>query len=57
MKEMIALCKEGAKVLDLCIKGDELIEAATAKVNNKAVKGVKVPKGVCVLDIRPEVWN
>lgn len=45
MKEMIPLCVEGAKVLELCIKGDELIEAATAKVNNKAVKGVKVPKG------------
>lgn len=45
MKELVGLCVEGAKILDLCIKGDELIEKATAGVYNKAVKGVKIGKG------------
>jgi curved DNA binding protein len=46
MKELVALCVDGAKVLDLCIKGDELIEQATGAVYNKPVKGVKVGKGL-----------
>ena len=45
MKKLVGLCMEGAKVLDLCIQGDELIEQATAAVYNKTVKGVKVGKG------------
>lgn len=45
MKKLVILCVKGAKVLDLCIQGDELIEQATAGVYNKAVKGVKVGKG------------
>jgi methionine aminopeptidase len=45
MKKLVGLCVEGAKVLDLCIQGDELIEQATAAVYNKTVKGVKVGKG------------
>jgi hypothetical protein len=44
-KRLIELCVEGAKVLDLCVKGDELIEAGTGAVYNKAVKGVKITKG------------
>lgn len=46
MKKLVELCVAGAKVLDLCIKGDELIETATAGVYNKSVKGVKVGKGL-----------
>lgn len=45
MKKLVELCVDGAKVLDLCIRGDELIEQATAAVYNKTVKGVKVGKG------------
>lgn len=40
------LSVEGAKVLDLCIEGDKLIEQGTGAVYNKSVKGVKVNKGV-----------
>lgn len=47
MKQVIELCVEGAKILDICVKGDELIEAATAAVYNKSVKGVKLTKGAC----------
>lgn len=46
MKKLVELVVEGAKVLDLCIKGDELIEQATAGVYNKVVKGVKTGKGI-----------
>ena len=45
MKKLVALSVDGAKVLDLCIQGDESIEQATAAVYNKTVKGVKVGKG------------
>jgi len=37
---------EGAKVIDLCIEGDKLLEQGTGAVYNKNVKGVKVLKGV-----------
>ncbi|KAJ7285090.1 peptidase M24, structural domain-containing protein [Mycena rebaudengoi] len=46
MKKLIELSVEGAKIIDLCIEGDKLIEAGTAAVYNKAVKGVKVNKGL-----------
>jgi hypothetical protein len=45
-KKLIELCVEGAKVFDLCVKGDELLEEGTGAVYNKAVKGVKVQKGM-----------
>ncbi|KAF9048537.1 hypothetical protein BJ165DRAFT_1029496 [Panaeolus papilionaceus] len=45
-KKLIELVVEGAKILDLCVEGDKLIEASTAAVYNKAVKGVKVLKGI-----------
>ncbi|KAF7312407.1 Peptidase-M24 domain-containing protein [Mycena indigotica] len=45
-KKLIELAVEGAKVIDLCIEGDKLLEAGTAAVYNKAVKGVKVTKGI-----------
>jgi methionine aminopeptidase len=44
-KKLIELCVEGAKVIDLCLEGDKLIEQGTGAVYNKAVKGVRVPKG------------
>ncbi|KAI9574004.1 peptidase M24, structural domain-containing protein [Boletus coccyginus] len=46
MKKLIALSVEGAKVIDLCIEGDKLLEEATGGIYNKVVKGVKVPKGI-----------
>lgn len=49
MKQLVGLCVDGAKVLDLCIKGDELIEQATGAVYNKLVKGVKVGKGANII--------
>ena len=45
MKKLVGLSVAGAKVVDLCTEGDKLIEEGTAGVYNKAVKGVKVPKG------------
>lgn len=45
MKKLVEQCVEGAKVLDLCVKADQLIEHGTGAVYNKAVKGVKVTKG------------
>ena len=45
MKALVEKCVEGANVLELCIEGDKLIEQGTGAVYNKAVKGVKVPKG------------
>lgn len=46
MKKLVDLCVEGAKILDICVEGDKLIEQGTGGVYNKAVKGVKVPKGM-----------
>jgi len=37
---------EGAKILDICLEGDKLIEQGTGAVWNKSVKGVKVTKGL-----------
>ncbi|KAG5643669.1 hypothetical protein DXG03_000500 [Asterophora parasitica] len=45
-KKLIELAVEGAKVIDLCVEGDKLIEQGTGAVYNKAVKGVKVSKGL-----------
>lgn len=46
MKKLIALSVGGAKIIDLCIEGDKLLEEATGAVYNKPVKGgVKVSKG------------
>ena len=45
MKKLVGLSVAGAKVVDICTEGDKLIEEGTAGVYNKAVKGVKVPKG------------
>jgi hypothetical protein len=46
--QLIKKTVEGAKVIDLCIEGDKLIEEATGAVFNKPVKGVKVLKGMRV---------
>jgi hypothetical protein len=45
MKKLIELSVVDAKVMDLCIEGDKLLEAGVGGVYNKAVKGVKVSKG------------
>ncbi|KAI0064975.1 proliferation-associated protein 1 [Artomyces pyxidatus] len=46
VKKLVELSVEGAKVLDLCVEGDKLIEEGTGAVYNKSVKGVKVSKGL-----------
>ncbi|PSR75604.1 hypothetical protein PHLCEN_2v9084 [Hermanssonia centrifuga] len=46
MKKLVELSVEGAKILDICLEGDKLIEQGTSAVYNKAVKGVKIPKGL-----------
>jgi len=45
VKKLIGLAVEGAKVFDLCVEGDKLIENGLSTVYTKSVKGVKVPKG------------
>ena len=45
IKKVIESSVEGAKVVDLCIEGDRLLEQGTGAVFNKSVKGVKVNKG------------
>jgi methionine aminopeptidase len=49
VKKLVELFVEGAKVLDLCVEGDKLIEEGTGAVYNKSVKGVKVSKGSSLL--------
>ena len=49
MKKLVGLAVEGAKVLDLCVEGDKLLEQGTGAVYNKSVKGVKVSKGASLL--------
>ena len=54
VKALVPKLVEGAKVIDLCVEGDKLLEEGTGAVYNKAVKGVKVPKGEfisCVADV------
>lgn len=46
MKKLIEASVEGAKIIDLCIQGDKLLEEGAAAVYNKNVKGQKVPKGL-----------
>lgn len=46
IKKLVEAATEGAKVLDLCIEGDRLLEEGTGAVYNKSAKGVKVSKGV-----------
>ena len=52
VKALVPKLVEGAKVIDLCVEGDKLLEEGTGAVYNKAVKGVKVPKGMFVF-----VWH
>ena len=49
MKKLVELSVEGAKILDICIEGDKLIEQGTSGVYNKSVKGVKIQKGTFAL--------
>ncbi|KAI0091189.1 proliferation-associated protein 1 [Irpex rosettiformis] len=46
IKKLVALAVDGAKILDICVEGDKLIEQGTGAVYNKTVKGVKVTKGL-----------
>ncbi|KAA1467637.1 proliferation-associated protein 1 [Dentipellis sp. KUC8613] len=46
VKKLVEQVVEGAKVIDLCVEGDKLIEQGTGAVYNKSVKGVKVSKGL-----------
>lgn len=40
---LIALCVEGEKIVEICQKGDQLLEEEIAKV----YKGKKIAKGEC----------
>jgi len=42
LKQVKAECKVGASLLEICQKGDKLLEEETAKV----YKGKKIPKGM-----------
>ena len=42
LASVVALCKAGASVADICIQGDAAIIAATGKI----YKGKKITKGV-----------
>ncbi|WPH00330.1 Hypothetical protein R9X50_00315500 [Acrodontium crateriforme] len=48
LDEVIALCTEGAKIVDICQKGDKILEAEIAKVykGKKIVKGISHPTTV-----------
>ncbi|XP_006459099.1 hypothetical protein AGABI2DRAFT_191160 [Agaricus bisporus var. bisporus H97] len=46
IKKIIESTVEGAKLIDLCVEGDKLLEQGTGAVYNKPVKGVKVTKGI-----------
>ncbi|KZP00574.1 proliferation-associated protein 1 [Calocera viscosa TUFC12733] len=46
IQKLVPLCVEGANVLALCLEGDKAIEEGLGAVYSKAVKGVKVTKGV-----------
>ena len=48
-KKLIELSVEGAKVYDLCVEGDKLIEQGTGAVYNKGGKGGKISKGMLFL--------
>ena len=45
LKQVKAECKVGANLLELCQKGDKLLEEET----NKVYKGKKISKGTSVL--------
>jgi len=49
--QLIKKAVEEAKVIDLCIEGDKLIEEGTGAVYNKAVKGAKISKGTSAKQI------
>ena len=46
VKTVTGACVAGAKALDLCRQGDELMEKETGSVFNKKVEGKLVPKGI-----------
>lgn len=52
-KKLIELAVEGAKVFDLCVEGDKLIEQGTAVVYNKGSKSGKINKGTLYSDWYP----
>jgi ERBB-3 binding protein len=48
-KKLVELAVEGAKIFDLCVEGDKLIEQGTGAVYNKGGKGSKISKGTLIL--------
>ena len=50
LKEVIALCKPGAKVIDVCIEGDRLLNEACAKIykGKNVIKGIGFPTSISV---------
>lgn len=64
VKTLVPKLVEGAKIIDLCVEGDKLLEEGTGAVYNKAVKGVKVPKGtldlssgIHILNLIHNIWQ
>jgi len=55
MAAVIALCKTGARIVDICEAGDKIIEEATSKIYNKGkdkvTKGIGFPTCVSVNNV------
>ncbi|EPX74904.1 curved DNA-binding protein Cdb4 [Schizosaccharomyces octosporus yFS286] len=48
LKKVVDLCKEGAKLFDICVRGDQLLEEAVGKVarGKDSYKGIAFPTAV-----------
>ena len=46
LQEVVALCVEGAKILDICKAGDDAVTSRTALIYTKKNKGKAIEKGI-----------
>ncbi|KAJ3162135.1 Proliferation-associated protein 2G4 [Geranomyces michiganensis] len=51
MKQIVPLVVVGARIIDICARGDELILAETSKVHKKEERGIARPTCLCVNNI------
>ncbi|KAI8588294.1 peptidase M24, structural domain-containing protein [Geranomyces variabilis] len=51
MKQVVSLVVVGARIIDICARGDELILAETKKVHKKEERGIARPTCLCVNNI------
>lgn len=49
MQKLVAEAVEGKNIFELCVEGDQAIDAGTASIYNKKAKGTTVPKGAIVI--------